>query len=140
MWGPWWTLATLGGGTASYPGVELTVSERRLSAGLSGGYRWLRWPIVPHVGASLELTGVEQALRRSREEELQRTFGVGPLPPRRALGLGAGAVAGVEIPLRGDAFALAQGQLLVSSIPSAAAEGSSVRPAATAWAGLGWRL
>jgi uncharacterized caspase-like protein len=139
-WGAWWSLATLGGGTASYPGVELRIDERRLGAGLSAGYRWLEWPIVPHLGVSLELTGVEQRIRRSREDEIQDTFGVGPLPPRRALGFGGGVVGGVEIPVRGDVFALVQGQLLASTLPSTDARGSAFRPTATAWCGLGWRL
>jgi hypothetical protein len=135
-WGPWWALATLGAGTASYPGVELRVDERRLGAGLSAGHRWLAWALVPQLGVSVELTGVEQRIRRSREDEIQDTFGVGPLPPRRALGVAAGPVAGVEIPFRGDVFGLVQGQLLFNAIPST----DTRRSVATAWAGLGWRL
>lgn len=138
VWGPWWALATLGGGTAEYPGVELRVDERRLGAGLSGGYRWLSWPVVPQLGLAVEVTGVEQRIRRSREDEIRDTFGVGPLPPRRALGAGAGVVGGFEIPFRGNAFGLVQAQLLLTALP--AADGARSPWQASAWGGLGWRL
>lgn len=137
-WGPWWALATLGGGTASYPGIELRIDERRLGAGLSAGYRWLEWPLVPHLGLSLELTHFEQRIRRSREDEIQDTFDLGPLPARRAVGFGGGVVGGVEIPLRGAVFGLVQGQLLLTALPSTDAERSPL--AWNAWGGLGWRL
>jgi hypothetical protein len=139
VWGPWWALATLRGGAAGYPGVELSVDERRLGVGLAGGYRWLAWPVVPHLGASLELTGVEQRFARDREDEIQDTFGVGPLPARRALGVAGGLVGGVEIPITGRVFGLAQGQLLVGAFPSEDG-GTSVEPAAAASIGMGWRL
>jgi hypothetical protein len=139
VWGPWWALGTVRGGTAAYPGVALDVDERRLGAGLSAGYRWLAWPVVPHVGASLELTFVEQRFERDAEDQIQDTFGVGSLPERRALGIAGGVVAGVEIPISGRVFGLAQGQLLVGAFPSVDG-GSSVEPAAAASIGMGWRL
>ena len=138
VFGPWWALATVGGGVASYPGVELRIDERRLTAGLSAGYRWLSWPVVPQLGLSLELTGLEQRVERGREDEIRDTFGVGRLPVRRALGLSGGVVGGFEIPLRGDAFALLQGQAALSSLPSAERDG--LRPSAAFWFGMGWRL
>jgi hypothetical protein len=139
VWGGWWALATVRGGTAAYPGVALGVDERRLGVGLSAGWRWLAWAVVPHLGASLELTAVEQRFERDGEDQIQDTFGVGSLPERRALGVAGGVVAGVEIPISGRAFGLAQGQLLVGAFPSGDG-GSSVEPAAAASIGMGWRL
>ena len=136
--GPWWALATVGAGTDQYPGVELRVDERRLAAGLSGGYRWLEWPVVPHLGLALELAGVEQRIRRSREDEIQDTFGTGPLPVRRALGLAAGVTGGVEIPLPLAVFVWVQGQLVVTAVPTEAKD--APRTAGSGWAGIGWRL
>lgn len=135
--GAWWGLAVLGAGTARYPGVDLRVEERRLGAALSAGYRWLEWPVVPHLGLALELTGVEQRIRRSREQEIQETFGTGPLPVRRALGLAGGVTAGLEIPLAASAFLWAEGRLLLTALPTEAAASRTTR---SAWAGLGWRL
>jgi hypothetical protein len=136
--GPWWGLAALGAGTARYPGVDLRVEERRLGLALSAGHRWLEWPVVPHLGLALELTGVEQQIRRSREEEIQGTFGTGPLPIRRALGLAGGVTAGLEIPLPPPGFLWAEGRLLVSTLPTEGAAAS--RTTRSVWAGLGWRL
>lgn len=140
VWGPWWALATVSGGVASYRGVGLGIDERRLGGGLAAGYRWLEWPVVPHLGIAVELTGVEQRLRRDREGELQATFGLPPLPTRRALGVGGGLVVGLEVPLRGSAFAVVQGQLGAAALPALDAGGTVVRPAAAASGGLGWRL
>ncbi|MDY7231873.1 caspase family protein [Hyalangium rubrum] len=136
-WGPWWALGTVSFTQARYPAVELQVRERALGAGVAGGYRWLSWALVPHVGLGLELTGVEQRLRRDREEEIQDTVGE-PLPTRRALGVGVGPLLGVEVPLPGQAFALLQGQVLLRYLPSQ--EQSALRPAALLSAGAGWRF
>lgn len=136
-WGAWWALGTVSFSQKRYPGVELQVRERALGAGIAGGYRWLEWALVPYVGLGLELTGVEQRLRRDREDELQDTFG-DPLPPRRALGAAVGPVAGVEVPLPGQAFALLQGQLLLRYLPSD--DQPTLRPAALLAAGAGWRF
>jgi hypothetical protein len=137
-WGPWWALGTVGFSRAGYPGVGLEVSERTLGAGMAGGYRWLDWALVPHVGLGLELTGLEQRLRRDREEEIQETFGVPPLPPRRVLGVALGPIVGLEVPLPGHAFALLQAQVLLRHLPSE--EQSSLRPGALVSAGAGWRF
>ncbi len=139
-WGAWWALGTLTGTGASYRGVALDISESALGVGASGGYRWLQWALVPHVGLSVELTGLRQTLRRDREEEIQETFGVPPLPPRHSLGVAVGPVAGVEVPLPAQAFALVQGQVLLRYLPSANPEQSSVRPGAFVSAGAGWRF
>lgn len=136
--GSWWGLAALGGGATRYPGVDLRVDERRLGAALSAGYRWLEWPVVPHLGIALELTGVEQRIRRSREQEIQDTFGTGPPPVRRALGIAGGVTAGLEIPLPPPAFLWTEGRLLLTALPTEAAVAS--RTTLGFWAGLGWRL
>ena len=137
-WGTWWALGTAGFSRAGYPGVGLEVRERILGAGVAAGYRWLNWALVPHVGLGLELTGLEQRLRREREEELQDTFGVPPLPPRRALGVALGPVAGLEVPLPGHAFALLYAQVLLRHLPSE--EQATLRPVALLSAGAGWRF
>ena len=103
-----------------------------------GGYRWLEWALVPHVGLGVELTALEQRLRRDREEEIQDTFGVPPLPPHRTLGVAVGPVAGVEVPLPGQAFALLHAQVLVRYLPSK--DQPSLRPAALVSMGAGWRF
>jgi hypothetical protein len=139
-WGTWWGLATLGLGGAGYRGIELDITERRISAGVSGGYRWLEWAIVPHLGLSFELTGIEQRVTRDREQEIRETFGVGAVPPRRALALGVGVVAGVEIPIEDALFALVQGQALLTAVPLAEDASSSMQPVALVSAGLGWRF
>lgn len=137
-WGSWWALGTVSFSQAGYPAVELEVRERALGAGVTAGYRWLEWALVPYVGLGVELTGLEQRLRREREEEIEDTFGVEPLPPRRALGLGLGPIAGVEVPLPGQAFALLQAQLFLRYLPSA--EQPALLPAAFVSAGAGWRF
>lgn len=137
-WGPWWALGTVSFSRADYLGVGLEVRERSLGAGVVGGYRWLHWALVPHVGLGLELTAMEQRLRRDREEEIQDTFGVPPLPPHRTLGVAVGPAAGVEVPLPGHAFALVHAQVLLRQMPSG--DQPSLRPAALVSAGAGWRF
>ena len=117
-WGEWWALGTLSGGTKGYRGIGLGVQERALGLGVSAGYRWLRWSLVPQVGVGVELLGLEQRLTRDREDEVSDTYG-GPLPPRRTLGVGLGPVVGLEVPLPAQAFLLAQAQLLVRQLPRA---------------------
>lgn len=136
-WGEWWALGTLGFGAKDYRGIGLGVQERALGVGAFAGYRWLRWSVVPQVGLGVELSGLQQRITRDREEELGLTYGT-PLPTRRALGVALGPVAGLEVPLPAQAFLLAQGQLLVRRLP--AESGSSLRPAATASVGAGWRF
>jgi hypothetical protein len=137
-WGAWWALGTLTGSGASYRGVALDITERSLGVGASGGYRWLQWALVPHVGVSVEVSGLRQGFRRDREDEIQDTFDVPPLAPRSVLGVAVGPVAGVEVPLPGQAFALVQGQVLLRYLPSASQ--SSLRPGAFVSAGAGWRF
>lgn len=134
--GPWWGMLTVGGGASRYPGVDLRVDERRLGAGLAGGYRFLEWPVVPHLGVAVEVTGVEQRIRRDREREIQDAFGTGPLPPRRALGVAGGLVAGLEVPLPAAAFLWLEGRALAGALP---AERGASPATAAAWAGIGWR-
>ncbi|HLL56073.1 MAG TPA: hypothetical protein VK447_21100 [Myxococcaceae bacterium] len=137
----WWALGTLSYGAARYPGVELDIREHALTGGLSAGYRWLSWALVPHLGLSVEVTGVEQRLRRAQEEQIQETFGVGPLPPRRTLGVAGGAVAGLEVPLPAQGFLLVQGQVLLRFLPSADGKLlSSLHPSGLVSAGAGWRF
>ncbi|MFT3917191.1 MAG: hypothetical protein QM704_24815 [Anaeromyxobacteraceae bacterium] len=136
--GPWWALATIGAGAASYPGVELTVDERRLGLGLAAGYRWLEWPVVPHLGLAVEVAGVEQRPVRAREREIRDTFGVGPLPLRRALGLSAGLTAGLEVPLPGALFGWFMGELMWTALPTERDAGAAATRGVRA--GLGWRL
>ena len=93
---------------------------------------------MPYVGLGVELTGLEQQLRREREEEIEDTFDVPPLPPHRTLGVGLGPIAGVEVPLPGQAFALLQGQLLLRYLPSK--EQPALLPAGLVSAGAGWRF
>jgi hypothetical protein len=137
-WGAWWALGTLTASGAGYRGVALDITERSLGLGVAGGYRWLEWALVPHVGLAVELTGLRQSFHRDREEEIQRTFGVPPLAPREALAVAAGPVAGVEIPLPGHAFALVQAQLLLRHLP--AEQQPALRGAALLSAGAGWRF
>jgi hypothetical protein len=138
-WGSWWAMGTLGFfSQARYSGLEIEVRERALGAGVAAGYRWLDWALVPYVGLGVELTGLEQRLRREREEEIGDTFDVEPLPPQRALGVGVGPVVGVEVPLPARAFALVQGQVLLRYLPST--EQPVLLPAAFVSAGAGWRF
>ena len=118
--------------------MELGCRERalgreppRATAGWSG--RWF-----PTWACRVELTGLGQRLRRDREEEIQDTFGVPPLPPRPRSGVAARALVGVEVPLPGRAFALLQAQVLLRYLPSEAQP--SLRPAALASAAAGWRF
>jgi hypothetical protein len=136
-WGEWWALGTFSGGAKDYRAIALGVQERTLGLGVSAGYRWLRWSLVPQVGLGVELLGLEQRLTRDREAELEDTFGT-RLPTRHTMGVGLGPVAGLEIPLPAQAFLLAQGQLLVRRLP--AESGPALRPAASASVGAGWRF
>ncbi|MGC4001572.1 MAG: caspase family protein [Anaeromyxobacter sp.] len=137
-WGPWWALGALSAGSSRYPGDALQIDERRLGVGLSAGYRWLEWPVVPQLGLGLELTGVEQQATRDAEGEIGGGGGA-PLPERRALAVGGGLVAGLEVPIRRRAFALLQGQLMATAAPIEG-QGTVTRATASAWAGFGWRL
>jgi hypothetical protein len=137
-WGPWWGLGTVTVSRAAYRGVALDITEHALGLGAAGGYRWLDGALVPHVGLSVELTGLRQDFRRDREEEIQDTFGLPPLAPRRALGVALGPTAGVEVPLPGQAFLLLQGQLLLRYLPSG--QQLPVDAAAFASLGAGWRF
>ncbi|MBF5041649.1 hypothetical protein FGE12_04560 [Aggregicoccus sp. 17bor-14] len=132
-WGPWWGMGTFSAGGKGYRGVGLGVQERALGLGASAGYRWLRWTLVPQLGVGVELLALQQRFTRDREEAA-----AAPLPSRRALGLGVGPVAGLEVPLPAQAFLLAQAQLLVRQLP--AESGPSLRPAASAQLGAGWRF
>ena len=136
-WGEWWALGTFSAGAKDYRAIALGIEERTLGLGVSAGYRWLRWSLVPQVGLGVELLGLEQRLTRDREQELEDTFGA-RLPPRRALGVGLGPVVGLEVPLPAQAFLLAQGQLLVRRLPAEA--GPALRPAVSASIGAGWRF
>jgi hypothetical protein len=136
-WGEWWALGTFSAGAKDYRAIALGVDERALGLGLSAGYRWLRWSVVPQVGLGMELSGLQQRMTRDREEELGQTYGT-PLPTRRALGVALGPVVGLEVPLPAQAFLLAQGQLLVRRLP--AESGPALRPAASASVGAGWRF
>ncbi|WP_108076115.1 caspase family protein [Vitiosangium sp. GDMCC 1.1324] len=137
-WGSWWALGTLTATGASYRGVALDITERALGLGVSAGYRWMEWALVPHLGLSVELTGMRQSLHRDAEDEIQDNFGAAPLAPRQALGVAVGPVVGVEIPLWGHSFALVQGQLLLRYLPSE--QQPSVRPGGLVSAGAGWRF
>ncbi len=105
--GAWWGTASLGGTQAGYRGVRLDITERSMALGLSAGYRWLSWPVIPHVGLGLELAGMEQSFLRDREEELRRV-GHGPLAKQRAVSPAVGLVVGAEVPLPGPMFSLVQ--------------------------------
>ncbi|HEX5750728.1 MAG TPA: hypothetical protein VFZ09_31165 [Archangium sp.] len=137
-WGSWWALGTLGFSQTAYPAVGLEVRERALGAGVAAGYRWLEWALVPYVGLGVELTVLEQQLRREREKEIGDTFDVEPLRPRRTLGVGVGPLVGVEVPLPARAFALVQGQVLLRYLPST--EQPVLLPAAFVSVGAGWRF
>ncbi len=137
-WGSWWTLGTVTATRAAYRGVGLDISERSFGVGVSGGYRWMQWALVPHLGLSVELTGLEQTFRRDNEDLIQDVFGVSALAPRRALGVAVGPVAGVEIPLVSQAFVLVQGQLLLRYLPSE--QRSPMGMGAFVSAGAGWRF
>jgi hypothetical protein len=138
--GAWWVLGSVSGSGADYRGQALTVSERALGLGASVGYRWMEWTVVPQLGLSVELSGVEQSFWRDQEEAIREVLGQPGLPARRALGLGVGPVAGLEVPLAGQAFALVQGQLLVRHLPSESPGVPPLRLAPSASAALGWRF
>jgi len=138
-WGPWWALGTLAGTRAAYRGVGLDITESALGLGASVGYRWMEWALVPQVGLSVEFTGLRQSFRRDREEAIQE-LGLPPLSSRHALGVAAGPVVGVEVPLPGAAFALLQGQLLVRYLPPSSEGVAPLRLAPLAGAGVGFRF
>lgn len=117
-WGEKWAVASLGVGTASYRGVDLRTDETSVALGLSGGLRWLTTPLVPLVGLLVELSATWQRYLRDQEADIQRVWGQGPLPGRRALGVGFGPVVGVEVPLPASTFALACAELLVRHLPA----------------------
>ncbi|MFP2909225.1 hypothetical protein ACLESD_30130, partial [Pyxidicoccus sp. 3LFB2] len=114
--------------------------ERRLGLGASAGYRWLEWALVPHVGLSVELTGLRQSFLRDREEDIQDTMDARALAPRSALGVAVGPVVGLEVPLPGPTFALIQGQLLVRYLPPSSEGVAPLRLAPLASAGVGFRF
>jgi hypothetical protein len=138
--GAWWALGTVSGTRAAYRGVGLDITEGALGLGASAGYRWMEWALVPHLGLSVELTGLRQSFQRDREEDIQDTLGLPALAPRRALGVAAGPVVGLEVPLPGPAFALIQGQLLVRYLPPAGEHVAPLRLAPLATAGAGFRF
>lgn len=139
-WGAWWALGTLSGTRAAYRGVGLGITEGALGLGASAGYRWMEWALVPQVGLSVELTGLKQSFRRDREDAIQEELGLPALAPRHALGVAAGPVVGVEVPLPGPAFALLQGQLLVRYLPPSSEGVAPLRLAPLASAGAGFRF
>ncbi|MBZ4416834.1 hypothetical protein [Myxococcus sp. RHSTA-1-4] len=138
--GAWWALGTVSGTRASYRGVGLDISEGALGLGAAAGYRWLEWALVPQVGLSVEVTGLRQSFRRDREEDIQDTMDRPALAPRHALGVAAGPVVGVEVPLPGPAFALVQGQLLVRYLPPPSESVPPLRLTPLASAGAGFRF
>ncbi len=107
--GEWWVGASVSGGLSGYDGVQLRISERTVLSEISGGYRYLRWPVVPYVGLGLRWWLVDQSFIRENEAQLQRVFGVSALPNRTANGLGPSLTLGVEIPLPWRLTALLQG-------------------------------
>jgi hypothetical protein len=92
------------------------------------------------VGVSVELTGLRQSFQRDREEDIQDTLGVLPLASRSALGVAAGPVVGLEVPLPGPTFALLQGQLLVRYLPPSSEGVAPLRLAPLVSAGAGFRF
>ncbi|MCP3141830.1 caspase family protein [Pyxidicoccus xibeiensis] len=138
--GAWWALGTVSGTRASYRGQGLDIREGALGLGLSAGYRWMEWALVPQVGLSLELTGLRQSFRRDREDDIQGTLGLPALASRNTLGVAAGPVVGVEVPLPGPTFALVQGQLLVRYLPPANERVPPLRLAPSAMLGAGYRF
>lgn len=133
--GAWFARGIVGASASRYRGVALEISERSLSFEAAAGYRHLAWPVVAHVGLAAEVGGYAQSFVRDAEEEIQRNFGVGPLPDRTALSLGAGPFIGAELPLAGNAFAMLEARLLVRHLPSTSQPAWLLQPRASLLAG-----
>jgi hypothetical protein len=120
-WGEYWGMIGLGFGVSDFSANSLSTSESSLALSASGGYRWLLNPLVPYLGASIELLGVRQTFERYQQATIQQAF-ANPLPARTALGISGGPLVGAELPLFGRSFTLVYLQGLARHLP---AEGQS---------------
>ena len=115
--GEWWVGASVSGALSGYDGVQLRISERTLLSEINGGYRYLRWPVVPYVGLGLRWWLVSQSFVRDNEAQLRSVFGVSALPNRTGHGFGPSLTVGVELPLPWRLTALLQGAAQVIALP-----------------------
>lgn len=96
----------------------LTTHEFGGAVGVSGGFRFLQWLLAPRLGAVIEARVVSQQYRRSGEDDIRRTFGVGAVPSRSTFGLSFGVVSALELPMGDRWFIEGQLQGLVRWLPA----------------------
>jgi hypothetical protein len=133
-----WAQATLRAGVTTLRGVGTTTGEQDLALGAAGGLRWLELPVIPYAGLAVELRLLRQSPARNHQALLGRVFGAEPLPVRYVLGLAAGPVAGLEVPLPARLFALAQLRLLGRWLRVEG--GAALSLGADVWVGAGLRF
>lgn len=93
---------------AQVANARLTTGELQGSLRLSGGWRFLQWPVIPFVGVLLDGRVLSQRYERVEEARIEQVFGVGPIPGRQTFGVSAGAALGLEVPLGERLFASAE--------------------------------
>jgi hypothetical protein len=104
--GAWWLRGAVSVTGAKTAGARLETDELQGGLRVSGGWRFLQWPVIPFVGLLVEGRVLHQQYERPDEARLAEIFGVGKLAPRTSFGLSGGAAVGLEVPL-GDRFFVA---------------------------------
>jgi hypothetical protein len=137
--GEWWWKAGVSAQRATYAGVGLAISEQSVLAQVSFGWRYLGWPLAPYAGLGVRSLTLRQSFTRNQEERIQRAFGVKALPNRWGQALGPVGVAGVEIPLAGNALALLEASAELRYLPLEG-DASPWRTGAGIEAAVGWRF
>lgn len=97
-WGSVYVRAGLAAGGGAFRAVRADVSQRSVRATLGGGYAVPLGFLFLRFGVALRAELVSQTVERDDAEEIERLLGQTE-PDRRTFVLGAGAVAGVSVPI-----------------------------------------
>lgn len=121
-----------GWGRSQFRAVGLTTYDQRMSARLSGGYRFWAGPVILMPGLSFEPSLLRQSFIRDDEERIRRSYG--PLPDRNVWGAAFGPEVRMDVPLPGPFFAQLTTALHVRYLPTVSASRSSLEEdAPSAW-------
>jgi hypothetical protein len=121
-----------------YSSASVAILEKSAHLELTGGYRVVSLPWVPYFAVGLKGSYYEQTYVREQEQQIEATFGVGPIPPRRVLGLNGVVRAGLEIPLPENLLLVGEVQGEVGQLP--VQDTNNWNFAAAARVGLGFRF
>lgn len=136
--GTFWFLASASVGRASYRGKDLSTSESRWALDVAAGHRFHWNPVMPYLGVTASASLLEQAYTRDNEEEIRRVTGTPGIPTRRSFSVALGPTAGLEVPLVGRTFMMADASLFVRRLP--AMDQPEWTVGASARLAAGWRF